>query len=454
MESSGAYSDRPWEADEDFFIPDLCAPPAVLIAVLLAELVVLMHVLALGPLASFAWRTLATGSLFVQWNTLLCLALICALRARLRLLPPAAATLACLLLVVGVCVGSSLLAAFANPMPAPPGSILDGVLRNALLALLLAAIVLRYAYLQQRVARQRRSELQLRLDALRARIRPHFLFNTLNSIASLIAIQPERAERAVEDVAELLRAALQADDRDSTLGQERRLCELYLGIEQFRLGERLATSWDVDSALDSLTLPALLLQPLVENAVYHGVAQRAEGGLIRIAARVAEGKLSIVVESPLPARPASRAGSGQHMGLDNIRQRLSAQYGDEAGLETGPRGENATAQRCACPPGAPGQAREDTDPPMTEALARGAAVPPARAFAAGGRAARGGERRRGARSDPAYGRPQILLLDIRMPEMDGVAVARELLRVEEPPALVFCTAYDEYAAGCAGAIRP
>lgn len=338
MESSGA--DRPWESGDDFFIPDLCAPPAVLIAVLLGELVVLMHVLALGPLASFAWRTLATGSLFVQWNTLLCLASICALRARLRPLPPAAATLACLLLVLAVCVGSSLLAALASPMPASARSILDGVLRNALLALLLAAIVLRYAYLQQRLALQRRSELQLRLDALRARIRPHFLFNTLNSIASLIAIQPERAERAVEDMAELLRAALKTDDRDSTLGEERRLCELYLGIEQCRLGERLSTSWDVDRALDSLTLPALLLQPLVENAVYHGVAQRAEGGLIRIVARLAEGRLLIAVESPLPAHPTTRAGSGQHMALDNIRQRLSAQYGDKAGLETrrdGPR---------------------------------------------------------------------------------------------------------------------
>ena len=341
MQSSGA--DRPWESGDDFFIPDLCAPPAVLMAVLLAELVVLMHVLALGPLASFAWRTLATGSLFVQWNTLLCLALICALRARLRALAPAAATLACLLLVLAVCVGSSLLAALANPMPASPGSILDGVLRNALLALLLAAIVLRYAYLQQRLALQRRSALQLRLDALRARIRPHLLFHTLNSIASLIAVQPERAEQAVEDVAELLRAALQSDDRDSTLGEERRLCELYLGIEQFRLGERLTTNWAVDAALDALTLPALLLQPLVENAVYHGVAQRAEGGLIRIAARVAQGRLLIVVDSPLPAHPASGAGSGQRMALDNIRQRLSAQYGDQAGLDTRREGQRYRA---------------------------------------------------------------------------------------------------------------
>ena len=144
-------------------------------------------------------------------------------------------------------------------------------------------------------------------------------------------------------MAELLRAALQSDDRDSTLGEERRLCELYLGIEQFRLGERLTTNWEVDAALDALTLPALLLQPLVENAVYHGVAQRAEGGLIHIAARVAQGRLLIVVDSPLPAHPASGAGSGQRMALDNIRQRLSAQYGDQAGLDTRREGQRYRA---------------------------------------------------------------------------------------------------------------
>jgi sensor histidine kinase YesM len=135
----------------------------------------------------------------------------------------------------------------------------DWLLRNALLALILAAIVLRYSYLQQRVASQQRSELQLRLDALRSRIRPHFLFNTLNSIASLIAVQPERAEQAIEDVAELFRAALQSDDRDSSLGEECELCGLYLDIETLRLGDRLQVEWDVDDGLRSLYLPALAL---------------------------------------------------------------------------------------------------------------------------------------------------------------------------------------------------
>jgi two-component system sensor histidine kinase AlgZ len=296
---------------------------------------VLLHVLALGPLAAFDWRALATGSLFVQWNALLCLALLCRLRGQLLRLSPAAATAACLTLVMVVSALSSVIVFRFYPLLGPDsGGVLDWVLRNALLALLLAAIVLRYSYLQQRVASQQRSELQLRLDALRARIRPHFLFNTLNSIASLIAVQPERAEQAIEDVAELFRAALQADAQDSTLAQECRLCELYLAIEQLRLGERLSVRWDMDDALRDIPLPALLLQPLVENAVYHGIAQIAAGGTVRIAASRAGASMVLEVENPVPERRSSGT-SGNRMALDNIRQRLAAQYGYAASLVVG-----------------------------------------------------------------------------------------------------------------------
>ncbi|MFT7285915.1 MAG: two-component system sensor histidine kinase AlgZ [Halieaceae bacterium] len=318
---------------DGFFIPDLCAAQAVFLAVLLAELVVLLHVLALGPLSAFDWRALATGSLFVQWNTLLCIALICHLRGRLQPLAPAVAALICLSVVLAVSSLSSVVVHKTYPLLRPDvGPLWDWVLRNALLAALLAAILLRYAYLQQRVALQQHSELQLRLDALRSRIRPHFLFNTLNSIASLIAVQPERAEQAIEDVAELFRSALQTDARDTTLGEECRLCELYLDIEQLRLGERLTVHWDVDEALKDAPVPALLLQPLVENAVYHGIAQRPDGGTVDIRCYLDGALLLAEVGNPLPARPASRSTGGNHMALDNIRQRLAAQYGSGATL--------------------------------------------------------------------------------------------------------------------------
>ena len=319
-------------ADDDFFIPDLCAPQAVFLAVLLAELVVLLHVLALGPLSAFDWRYFALASFFVQWNTLLCIALICLLRRYLQRWRPALAATGCLLIVFAVAVLSSVLAVGVFPATAEVPPLRDLAARNALLAVLLAAIVLRYSYLQQRVARQQRSELQLRLDALRARIRPHFLFNTLNSIASLISVAPERAEQAIEDVAELFRAALQADRSDSRFADERHLCALYLDLEILRLGDRLRVVWEVDDGVDELPVPALLLQPLVENAVYHGVAQQPEGGCIRIRAARADAALRVEIENPVPPHPATPAGSGQRMAVDNIRQRLLAQYGGAARL--------------------------------------------------------------------------------------------------------------------------
>ncbi|WP_439105504.1 sensor histidine kinase [Congregibacter sp.] len=320
---------------DGFFIPDLCAPQAVFLAVLLAELVVLLHVLALGPLAAFEWRALGTGSLFVQWNALLCIALICRLRLRLLHVTPAIAALSCLGLVLAVTAASSVLVFRFYPLLGPQsGALGDWVLRNALLALILAAIVLRYAYLQQRVALQQRSELQLRLDALRARIRPHFLFNTLNSIASLIAVQPDRAEQAIEDVSELFRAALAGGDRDSSLGEECRLCELYLEIEKLRLGDRLTVNWDIDEDLKDVVLPALLLQPLVENAVYHGISQLPEGGTVEIRAWREFSSLRVEVQNPLPKRVVTRPG-GNRMALDNIRQRLDAQYGTSGSLSVG-----------------------------------------------------------------------------------------------------------------------
>ncbi|MEM8940574.1 MAG: histidine kinase [Pseudomonadota bacterium] len=321
---------------KDFFIPDLCAAPSVFFAVILAELVVLLHVLALAPLREFDWQSMAFGSLFVQWITLLCLALICRIRGALSEQSPLAATLYCLATVAAVTICTSIvLMGFATPDPfqiAGNGILLDLTVRNTILALLIAAIVLRYAYLQQRVAIQQRSELQLRLDALQARIRPHFLFNTLNSIASLIAVQPDRAEQAIEDVSELFRAALKGDRQGATLGDELRLCELYLAIEELRLESRLKVNWDVDAELSQEPLPALLLQPLVENAVYHGIAQIPSGGTVTISARQSAEKMLLRIENPTPEIKHHVEGKGHQMALENVRQRIAGEYGVDGSL--------------------------------------------------------------------------------------------------------------------------
>ena len=202
----GSATGQPEQQSGEFFIPDLCSPRSVFVMILLAELMVLVYTLAVSALPSFNWDLLASCSLFVQWVVLLSAAILCQLRQFFSRLSLQAATAGSLLVVMLVTGLSSWFAqTFYVPMPRSA----EGgwwLLRNLLVAVVLSGIVLRYFYLQQQVKLRERSELQARLDSLRARIRPHFLFNTMNSIASLIDSRPAAAEQAVEDLAELFRA--------------------------------------------------------------------------------------------------------------------------------------------------------------------------------------------------------------------------------------------------------
>ena len=169
------------------------------------------------------------------------------------------------------------------------------------------------------------------LRALRAQVDPHFLFNTLNAISSLIATDPASARTMCLELAEFLRESLRLGGAATIpLAQELRLAERYLGIEGVRFGPRLRVERDVEDGAGSCAVPALVLQPLVENAVRHGIAQLVEGGVVRIAARRAGERLVVTVENPACAAPAP-GGSG--LGLNNVRQRLAALYGPSAGLD-------------------------------------------------------------------------------------------------------------------------
>ncbi|MBC7803503.1 MAG: histidine kinase [Candidatus Parcubacteria bacterium] len=205
-----------------------------------------------------------------------------------------------------------------------------GTARSLLLAALAAAAVLAYLRLHTRAYSPALAE--ARLQALQARIRPHFLFNSLNAVLALIRRDPRRAERTLEDLAELFRA-LMSDGRDLVrLADEISLIERYAAIEQLRLGERLRMSWDLDNAPVDAMLPAMVLQPLLENAVYHGVEPGTGVGdvLVRIERR--GDRVLVLIENPWH-EPASGARAGNHMALDNIRERLMLFFDDEARLE-------------------------------------------------------------------------------------------------------------------------
>ncbi|HVP38525.1 MAG TPA: histidine kinase [Candidatus Saccharimonadales bacterium] len=171
-----------------------------------------------------------------------------------------------------------------------------------------------------------RAELaQAELRTLRAQVNPHFLFNTLNSIAALIPANPTVAEEITTRLAEVFRYALRASDREhATLGEELAFVRAYLDIEKVRLGERLRVEEDVRPGLESLPVPALLLQPLVENAVRHGVSPRVEGGVVRLAARREDARLVIEVADDGPGMAATPARGGTGFGLRSVQDRLAA----------------------------------------------------------------------------------------------------------------------------------
>lgn len=170
------------------------------------------------------------------------------------------------------------------------------------------------------------------LAALQARVDRHFLFNTLNTVASLIPEDPALAERCLERLSELLRRALDAPRGDVTLAEELSLARSYLEIEALRLGARLHFEIEAEPGVEAVRVPALLLQPIVENAVLHGVAPRREGGSVRVRAWREEGGVVLSVQDDGPG-PGASPHRGAGVALSDLRERLRARWGDRAALE-------------------------------------------------------------------------------------------------------------------------
>ncbi|MNN21175.1 Sensor histidine kinase YehU [compost metagenome] len=212
----------------------------------------------------------------------------------------------------------------------------------------MSGLVLRYFYLQSQWRRQQQAELRARLEALQARIRPHFLFNSLNSIASLIASDPDKAELAVLDLSDLFRASLATPGSLVAWRDELALGRRYLSIEQYRLGERLQLDWQVAGVPDDLPIPQLTLQPLLENAIIHGIQPRIDGGRIEVQASYHDGLFQLCVSNPYDSEPAA-VSRGTRQALGNIDARLVALFGPQATLSSERRdGRHFTCLRYPC----------------------------------------------------------------------------------------------------------
>ncbi|MGE5450663.1 MAG: sensor histidine kinase [Acidobacteriota bacterium] len=197
-------------------------------------------------------------------------------------------------------------------------------------------------WLQSRASEVMPTDAQARLAELQARIRPHFLFNTLNTAIALVQVDPPRAESVLEDLAELFREALASPQAQSTLGQEIALAQRYLAIESLRFGERLRVTWQIDEGLAATPLPALVLQPLVENAVRHGVEPCPQGGWVHIDVQQQAGQAVVTVRNAMAEPDTAREPTaGQGMALQNVRQRLHLMYDLEADFMAAPQMQGA-----------------------------------------------------------------------------------------------------------------
>lgn len=281
-----------------------------------------------------SWEILGYVSLYVQWVVLLSAGVLCRLRAWLakQVLWIGWLTSFALVSMLGFIV--SLAAEWAIQGQQWQQVALDQVGRRSAAIALVAALVLRYFQLQQQLVERSQAALEARLEALQNRIRPHFLFNSLNTIAELIATRPLEAEAAVDHLSGLFRASLKDSGTFWSIQDELSLVQGYLSLEQWRFGERLRVVWRTPIPDVRWSVPVLSIQPLVENAVVHGIAPSLKGGTLLIGCYQQGQRLIIEIENPIPGEEESARSQkeGNHLAMDNIRHRLSQLYGDQAKL--------------------------------------------------------------------------------------------------------------------------
>ncbi|WP_455217247.1 sensor histidine kinase [Kaarinaea lacus] len=332
---------QPSQKTDNFFLPDFCNVRMVFAVVIICELLAIL--LTLSPLSSSdRWNDLSMISLFVQWVGLASAGVLCLARSRLARMTEAwAATLSYLLLVLTTLVITLLAFAVEAGLHMDSASAGGWRLTNAQLSLLLrnlsisaivSIVVLRFFYIQHQWEQNVRAEAQARLQALQARIRPHFLFNSLNTIASLTQIDPDQAEAAVENLADLFRNNLADASTNITLEEELNLSYRYLDIEKLRLGTRLNLRWSVEELPRDAYVPRLILQPLLENAIYHGIETMTNGGTIGIDGHVYDNEIFISISNPIPNENDAEQKAGNQIAQDNVRQRLAAVYGERGKL--------------------------------------------------------------------------------------------------------------------------
>lgn len=317
------------------YLPDFCAAGTILVILLVAELVAIVLTLASYAPGSFLTE-LSKMSMFVLWLALLGTGLLCQIRPWAEKQGNTQAFVICFLVLEVVCLLLAETTWQVTRIYAEAVIINDShlgfLLRTFATSFIVIALAMRYLYISSEWRRSIVLEAQARVSALQALIRPHFLFNSMNTIASLTRTDPKQAEEAVEDLADLLRANLGTQKDRTSLKEELEVAAIYQRIEKLRLGDRLKVRWDVADLPMRAQIPSLTIQPLLENAIYHGIELLPEGGEVLVTGRRNGDNLEIEVKNPI-AQDKTRKTGGNQMAFSNIRQRFELAYGSNGRVD-------------------------------------------------------------------------------------------------------------------------
>jgi len=323
------FTDRP----AGVYPPTFCKWRLLLAVMVITEVSVVL--VGLGPGGFPGWRWLLTASIYAQWMALFCAAGLCISSGWTRRFSTDGAWVFSWLIVLFLAMFFSFAAWLAAGISSP-GLLQDDVgmfvLKNVFAVGLVALVFFRYLVIRARWKAELLAQAEARVQALQARIQPHFLFNSLNTIASLVHDDPDNAEAATLDLADIFRGSMRRADQLISLADELKLARQYLDMEQRRLGDRLQIDWRVDELPPGAAVLPLMLQPLLENAVAHGIQPRPEGGTLSVYGRGENDRVVITIGNPLAPEGTSTGGHG--MAIRNIRERLELAWGSRAELFT------------------------------------------------------------------------------------------------------------------------
>ncbi len=325
------------ETRDQGFLPDFCHGSVILNVVIIAEMLAFVVTLVTRRISLNLLEDLLLISLFVQWIALASVAALCYARRYLNRQPNVRALLGAyaLLLAITFVVSEAAiwllwgLGKISTPYPEWRSYF---HIQNLSVSAIVNALALRYMVGKHELKQRTLSEARARIQALQSRIRPHFVFNSLNIIASLTRSAPARAEAAVEDMADLFRMMLSEDENQVPVKKEIDVAKKYLALESLRLDARLNVEWDIGTFPRKAVMPVLTLQPLLENAIRHGIEALPEGGTVSVKLWEENDNIHIRVVNPYPQHKAKSMSAPHDRSLENMRSRLQSHYGEAAAL--------------------------------------------------------------------------------------------------------------------------